>query len=121
VEALVLKLPIVIGVAPDSEPDDSNAQRTVTKADSNGVEVILSFEFLELQAWVRWIAPKPSIRLNSGAANFWRQILKRFPKPASSAGLNQISSSRGRVSPRESSASASCPSWRSRSRLAANL
>lgn len=108
----------------DPKPDNPVAfhhtKGTVPETDSRRVDAAFAFQLLKMQAWMTGIVPEQPVRLSGIFLSCRWQFRESAPKPSSRFRLDQRSSSKGRVSPRASSSSASWANSRRRSRLAAN-
>ena len=89
-----------------------DGQSTITEAYARGVNIVLTLEFLELQARVRWICLEDSLSALGLTLDIRRQITKQTPEIPGGPGLHQSRSVRGSVSPLASSSRASRASRR---------
>ena len=109
--------PVVLGVAPDPEPDDRvafpGAERAVSEADTCRVDRSRGVNLLEAQARVARVTPEGRVRAERSALDGDGEILKSAPEALRGDGVQRRFESRGSVWPLPCSAmasSASCSS-----------
>src|ERR1035441_8803550 len=85
----------------------SAASTAIATTDSHRVDIILVIDLLEIQAGVRRIPPKQAICAPRLLTHWLGEVRVGFAKPPRGEGLHPMSSSKGRVSPRRCSSSAS--------------
>ena len=99
--ALLSEEAIVLSVSTDPKPYYAMplhcSERPIAKTDTGGVDRVITFQFLEMQAGVRRIALEETIRALGILLDIGRQISEQFSGSLRCPGFNQRIESNGRV------------------------